>query len=133
MGEAAYLFAMDIRDKKGYRCFATPNMERTYVFLPILNSTREEENPAEETDAGQRMLALRKFHQWQTLDDITTFDIFTYLVSPSRTLGRVQTPNQWSHIVSRDPGGVGMGPEQYCGPWVSWRHTIRPPSQDTVQ
>ena len=76
--EAAYLFAIDIRDKKGYRCFATPNMERTYVFLPILNSTREEErNPAEEIEAGQRMLALRKFHQWQTLDDITTFDIFT--------------------------------------------------------
>jgi hypothetical protein len=67
MGEAAYLFAMDIRDKKGYRCFATPNMERTYVFLPVLNSTREEENPAEETDADQRMLALRKFHQWQLL------------------------------------------------------------------
>jgi hypothetical protein len=91
--EAAYHFAMDVRDKKRYRFFSTPNAEKTYVFLPILNSTQEEEQEIpteEETEAGQRMEAIRKFHQWETLDNITTFKMFTSLLHETHIVSYIR-------------------------------------------
>jgi hypothetical protein len=87
--EAAYLFAMEVRNKSRYRFFSTPNVARTYVFLRT--TSREDTGDDENDDDIKKAEAMGKFKQWQTLDGINSFAMYistlhdTHVVSYNQT------------------------------------------------